>query len=49
MNISAEVPTVWDNQPIKFHDSVRSAPKRPAAPGDSEKKPSGFLGKLFGK
>jgi hypothetical protein len=48
MNISAEVPTVWDSQPIKFHDSVRSAPKHPQSSATT-KKPGGLLSKLFGK
>ena len=39
---------VWDSQPIKFNDSVKSAPRRSASSG-SEKKSSSFFGKIFGK
>lgn len=40
----------WDSGPIKFSDSVKSAPKRSSAPaaGNGEKK-SGFFGRIFGK
>jgi len=43
---------VWDSQPIKFHDSVKSAPRRSAdsSGGSSiEKKSGGFFSKIFGK
>jgi protein-tyrosine phosphatase len=43
---------VWDSQPIKFADSVKSAPKRPASSSDGssvEKKSGGFFSKIFGK
>jgi protein-tyrosine phosphatase len=42
---------VWDSQPIKFADSVKSAPKRPlvGATESSGKKSGGFFGKIFGK
>ena len=43
---------VWDSQPIKFHDSVKSAPKRDASLSGAssvEKKSGGFFGKIFGK
>lgn len=39
---------IWDGAPIKFQDSVKSAPKRPSADKGGEKK-TGFFGKLFGK
>ena len=39
---------VWDGEPIKFHDSVKSAPRRPAS-NNAEKKTGGFFGKIFGK
>jgi protein-tyrosine phosphatase len=42
---------VWDSQPIKFAETVKSAPKRPLA-GTTEssgKKSGGFFGKIFGK
>ena len=38
----------WDSAPIKFGDSVKSAPKRTASP-DTPAPSKGFLGKLFGK
>ena len=40
---------IWDSQPLKFHDSVRSAPKRTASDGVSSEKKTGFFGKIFGK
>jgi protein-tyrosine phosphatase len=43
---------VWDSQPIKFKETVKSAPKRPAsssAASSVEKKSGGFFGKIFGK
>jgi len=43
---------VWDSQPIKFHDSVKPAPKRTAGSSGAssvEKKSGGFFGKIFGK
>jgi protein-tyrosine phosphatase len=39
---------IWDSQPLKFHDSVRSASRRAAGDESSEKK-SSFFGKIFGK
>jgi protein-tyrosine phosphatase len=38
---------VWDSAPIKFAETVKSAPKRAAAEG--EKKSGGLFGKIFGK
>lgn len=38
---------IWDSQPLKFQDSVKSAPKRSSQEG--EKKSGGFLSKFFGK
>jgi len=38
---------VWDSTPIKFAETVKSAPKRPAV--DGEKKSASFFGKIFGK
>jgi protein-tyrosine phosphatase len=42
---------LWDSQPIKFADSVKSAPKRSLAGAteSSGKKSGGFFGKIFGK
>jgi protein-tyrosine phosphatase len=42
---------VWDSQPIKFAETVKSAPKRPLAvtTESSGKKSGGFFGKIFGK
>jgi len=46
MPLQPEAIGIWDSAPLKFGESVKSAPRRPAA--DGEKK-SGFFGKLFGK
>ena len=42
---------VWDSTPLKFADSVKSAPRRvnPHTKADGDKKPGGFFGKIFGK
>ena len=48
LDIYPEYIGVWDSQPIKFNDSVKSAPRRSASSG-SEKKSSSFFGKIFGK
>ena len=41
---------VWDSAPIKFAETVKSAPKRPAADGArNPAKTGGFFGKIFGK
>jgi protein-tyrosine phosphatase len=43
---------VWDSQPIKFADSVKSAPKRTTSSSGErsvEKKSGGFFSKIFGK
>ena len=41
---------VWDSAPIKFAETVKSAPKRPAADGaKNPAKTGGFFGKIFGK
>jgi len=43
---------VGDSQAIKFHDSVKSAPRRAASSSGAssvEKKSGGFFGKIFGK
>jgi protein-tyrosine phosphatase len=42
---------VWDSAPLKFPESVRSAPRRPSSPSDSNdaKSAKGWLGKIFGK
>jgi protein-tyrosine phosphatase len=44
---------VWDSAPLKFHDSVRPAPRRSAPPaeanGDAEKSGKGWFGKMFGR
>jgi protein-tyrosine phosphatase len=36
---------LWDGQPLKFRDSVQSAPKRPSSPSENGGK--GWFGKLF--
>jgi protein-tyrosine phosphatase len=43
---------VWDSTPLKFGDTVKSAPKRPTPGAPAKPEPAktgGFLGKLFGK
>jgi protein-tyrosine phosphatase len=42
---------VWGSEPIKFHDSVKSTPRRPLTDtaANGEKKTGGFFGKIFGK
>jgi protein-tyrosine phosphatase len=40
---------VWDSAPIKFHETVKSAPKRPSPEGAKPAKSGSFFGKIFGK
>jgi protein-tyrosine phosphatase len=43
---------VWDSQPIKFQETVKSPPKRPTSSSGGtgvEKKSGGFFSKIFGK
>ena len=42
---------VWDGAPLKFAETVKSAPKRPGptSAANGEKKSGGFFGKIFGK
>jgi len=42
---------IWDSTPIKFQETVKSAPKRPSANSGagSEKKSNGLFARLFGK
>ena len=40
---------IWDSAPIKFGDTVKSAPKRQTYSSEPAKPSKGFLGKLFGK
>jgi len=50
MPVQPEPIGVWDSAPIKFAETVKSAPKRPAADGArNPAKTGGFFGKIFGK
>jgi protein-tyrosine phosphatase len=42
---------VWDSVPLKFRETVKTAPKRAASQPSSngEKKSGGFFGKIFGR
>ena len=40
---------VWDSQPIKFHETVRSAPRRPSGESANGEKKTGLFGRIFGK
>jgi protein-tyrosine phosphatase len=46
-----EAAGVWDSQPLKFAETVKSAPKRvtPQAAENGERKSGGFFGKIFGR
>ena len=40
---------IWDGAPIKFGDTVKSAPKKSSYGSEPTKSGKGFFGKLFGK
>lgn len=40
---------VWENEPLKFQDTVKSAPKRTAPVAANGQKSGSFFGKIFGK
>jgi protein-tyrosine phosphatase len=50
MPLQPEAIGIWDSQPLKFHDSVQSAPKRTAPTSDKGNgQKTGFFSKIFGK